>query len=267
MGSPSRNQIRYWSITSVSWMAAAAAIVVVVLVVTASSGPPRPPRLAAEALPQRVVNTAPPVTTPGVAKGPLPLLMTRSTPNTLSIPAIGVATAIVSVGLTPTEAIEVPPLDNVGTHEAAWYDLGPSPGEIGTAVIVAHVDSYRGAAVFYKLGLLRPGDKVDVNRADHSTAVFTVTGVNLYPKINFPDSEVYGQATNGSQLRLITCGGPFDYQTRHYLDNTVVYATLTAVIEPETIQPAPTRPALPASSPTANPTDHSYRQKMLEELP
>lgn len=232
MTSPGGSRFYRWGLSVVGWITSAVGVVIVVLVLTASSGPPRPSGAGAGAL-------QPAPAKPGVAKGSLPLFMTRSVPVSLHIPAIGMTTTIISVGLTAEHAVAVPPLDQVGTHEAAWYDLGPSPGEIGTAIIVAHVDSYLGAGVFYELGLLRPGDTIIVGRADRSTAVYTVTGARLYPKATFPGSHVYGQATDSSQLRLITCGGPFDYQTRHYLDNTVVYATLTSVSDPAISKESP----------------------------
>jgi hypothetical protein len=38
-----------------------------------------------------------------------------------------------------------------------------------------------------------------------------------------PTERVYGP-TPDRALRLITCGGPFDYARRSYRDNVVVYA-------------------------------------------
>ena len=94
-------------------------------------------------------------------------------------------------------------------------------------VIAAHVDSRRGPAVFFRLKELRPGDKVYVPRSDGITATFTVTGVERYPKDAFPTQKVHGP-TPDRALRLITCGGSFDYAKRSYRDNIVVYAVRTA---------------------------------------
>jgi hypothetical protein len=94
----------------------------------------------------------------------------------------------------------------------------------GPAVLAGHVDSARvGPAVFYKLGDLAPGNLVYVTRADHRTAVFRVTSVALYPQQHFPSQQVYGP-TPGPALRLVTCGGDFDEQTRLYLDRTIAFA-------------------------------------------
>ncbi len=92
-------------------------------------------------------------------------------------------------------------------------------------MIAGHIDSYQGPGVFFRLRLMRPGQRVYVRRADGSVAVFQVTAVHTYLKSQFPTDGVYG-ATPNSQLRLITCGGTFDPATGHYLSNVIVYATL-----------------------------------------
>ena len=143
-------------------------------------------------------------------------------PVALTIPAIGVRTGLVRLGRTTSGALQVP--DSFAV--AGWYDLGPRPGEPGPAVIAGHVDSVFGPAVFYRLGDLRTGDRVYVRRTDGSVVVFSVTGILMYPKDEFPAASVYGPVT-GPQLRLITCGGTFDYARHSYLSDVVVYATET----------------------------------------
>jgi len=147
----------------------------------------------------------------------------------IAIPAIGVHSRLLRVGLNRDGTIRVPPLnDPPRTNDAAWYKYSPSPGQAGPAVIVGHVDSAStGPSVFFRLGALDPGDMVDITLADHQVAVFRVTGVRLYRKARFPTSTVYGQ-TGYAALRLITCGGSFDAQTHHYLSNVVAFATLTS---------------------------------------
>jgi sortase (surface protein transpeptidase) len=113
------------------------------------------------------------------------------------------------------------------SDEAAWYKYSATPGQIGSSVIEGHVDSYQGPAVFFRLGALRPGDAIDVTLADGVTAIFRVTGVREYLKSEFPATAIYG-ATDYAALRLITCGGVFDYATGHYLSSTVVFASLTS---------------------------------------
>jgi hypothetical protein len=141
-------------------------------------------------------------------------------PASLVIPAIGVSTSLVHLGLTSTGALQVPPTTTV----AGWYTGSPRPGAIGSAVIAGHIDSRQGPGVFYRLSLLHPGDRVYVRRSDGTLAVFKVTEVQMYPKNAFPTTAVYG-ATPTPELRLLTCGGTFDYSTRSYLSNTVVYAS------------------------------------------
>ena len=89
------------------------------------------------------------------------------------------------------------------------------------------MDSDHGPAVFFRLGALRPGDAINVRLADGVTAVFRVTGVREYSKSKFPARIIYG-ATDYAALRLITCGGAFDYATGHYLSSTVVFASLAS---------------------------------------
>jgi LPXTG-site transpeptidase (sortase) family protein len=140
-------------------------------------------------------------------------------PVTLTIPAIGVQTRLIHLGLAAAGALQVPPT----TAVAGWYTGSPRPGAIGPSVIAGHIDSHVGPGVFFQLSQLRPGDRVYVRRADGTLAVFRVTAVRSYAKDHFPTLAVYGP-TPDAELRLITCGGTFDPQLRSYLSNTVVYA-------------------------------------------
>jgi hypothetical protein len=148
----------------------------------------------------------------------------RSMPVSVDIPAIGVTSKLLRLGLNTDGTIQVPSLVT-SAGEAAWYKYSATPGQIGASVIEGHVDSDQGPAVFYRLGALRPGDTIDVRLADGVTAIFRVTGVREYTKSNFPSKAIYG-ATDFAALRLITCGGVFDYATGHYLSSTVVFASL-----------------------------------------
>ncbi|HVT69201.1 MAG TPA: class F sortase [Trebonia sp.] len=118
-------------------------------------------------------------------------------------------------------SLPVPPLAKAATS-AGWYRFTAVPGAAGNAVIVGHVDTYTGPGVFYDLYLLRPGDPVYVT-ADGTQRRFRVTSVRELAKSAFPVNQVFG-GTGKHQLWLITCGGGFDYQTGHYLDNIVVSA-------------------------------------------
>jgi hypothetical protein len=173
------------------------------------------------ALPHRPEHPAS-TTSTTTTTGPAPLrVVARSTPVTLSIPAIGVAVAVSELGLNPDGTVQVP----TDFQEPGWYRLGPTPGQVGSAVILGHVDSYRGVAVFFNLRSLTAGDPVDVTLADGVVAHFVVTSVAMYPKDQFPAQQVYG-SHGYSQLQLVTCGGTFDSQTGHYLSNIVVYSSL-----------------------------------------
>ena len=142
-------------------------------------------------------------------------------PARLQIPVIGVSTPLVRLGRLPDGSIEVPHAWNT----AGWYDQGPRPGQPGPAVIIGHVDSKSGPAVFYRLRDLRPGDIVRVGLTNGRTLVFRVQRTERYPKNKFPTEAVYFP-TLDRELRLITCGGDFDYAKGSYVDNIVVYATL-----------------------------------------
>ena len=156
----------------------------------------------------------------------------RSPPVSVAIPAIGVQSDLLRLGLNPDGTIAVPNL-STSADEAAWYKNSVTPGQIGTAIIEGHVDSDQGPAVFFRLGALHPGDRIDVTLADGMTAGFRVTGVREYEKSNFPAKMIYG-STNYASLRLVTCGGTFDYATGHYLGSVVVFASLVSTGRPET---------------------------------
>jgi hypothetical protein len=154
----------------------------------------------------------------------------RSAPVSVTIPAIGVTSGLLHLGVNADGTLQVPSLVT-SSGEAAWYRYSATPGQIGASVIEGHVDSYRGPAVFFRLGALRPGNRINVRLADGVTAVFRVTGVRRYLKSSFPANVVYG-ATDYAALRLITCGGSFDSATGHYRGSTVVFASLASARRP-----------------------------------
>ena len=160
-----------------------------------------------------------PVPTGPIEAVPAPGAAQVAEPVSLVIPSIGVTGGLVHLGLTSSGALQVPPTTSV----AGWYTGSPRPGSIGSAVIAGHIDSATGPGIFFRLSQLRRGDRVYVKRADGTLAVFAVTEVQMYAKDAFPTAAVYG-AVPDPELRLITCGGTFDYTTGSYLSNTVVYA-------------------------------------------
>lgn len=149
----------------------------------------------------------------------------RSRPLRLDIPSIGLDVRLTTLGLTPAGAVQVP----TDFYVPGWYRLGPSPGERGSAVILGHVDSYQGPAVFFELRDLTVGAHVYVTLADRVRLEFSVIGVAMYHKSTFPDELVFGPRTY-SALQLVTCGGTFDTATGHYLSNLVVYTTLVGEV-------------------------------------
>ena len=181
--------------------------------------PPPPDDHKFQALP-------PPVDTgTAKAKEAVDTTLARSRPVSMDIPAIDVHSVVRDVGRTADGALETPapgPLYD----DAAWYRHSPTPGELGPAILLGHVDSAaNGPSVFFRLGELRRGDRVSVTRADDTVAVFVIDEVHRYAKDHFPTDTVYGDIDHAG-LRIITCGGAFDDAAGHYLDNVVVFASL-----------------------------------------
>jgi len=134
------------------------------------------------------------------------------------LPAIGTDAPVVPVGVqSGTDDIEIPDIDHVG-----WYELGPSPGQQGSAVLVGHVDGDGRPGVFFDLGKLVPGDVVTVDFADGGRADFRVVGRQQVAKAALP-ADLFSREGD-PRLTLITCGGAFDSSTGHYVDNVVVVA-------------------------------------------
>ena len=148
-------------------------------------------------------------------------------PVRLVIPAIGVATPLVRLGLEAGGAMAVP--DDFG--RAGWFAEGPQPGQLGPAVIAGHVDSRTGPAVFYRLRDLRAGNAVLVERADGTRLRFVVERAQSFPKTGFPTGAVFGPVPSAA-LRLVTCTGDFDRARGSYRDNLVVFARLAGIDGP-----------------------------------
>jgi len=177
-------------------------------------------------------HTTPPSapTTVGTASPSVPPvavadILQRSAPVKISIASIKVSATVDQIGLAPDGTLDEQPLSMA--QDAAWYRLGPSPGQVGPAVIVGHVDTKNSQAVFFRLSLMHPGAKVVITLADGHTVTFTVDSLGTYLKAKFPTKLVYGH-TDYPALRLITCGGPFDKVAGSYRDNIVVFAHMTS---------------------------------------
>lgn len=147
-------------------------------------------------------------------------LVEPSFPTVIRVPAVGIEAKFETpLDLDSTGLMEVPK----GFDTVAWYKYSPTPGEIGPSVVVGHVDSENGPEVFQPLKDLKDGDLVEIGREDGSVAVFEVYKLSYHSKKRFPFDKVFGDV-EGSELRLITCGGVFDYDDRSYSHNLVIYA-------------------------------------------
>lgn len=166
-------------------------------------------------------STAPGSSTASAAGARRGETMPRSRPTSVSIPSLDVTSPVIDLGLQPDKRMEVPQ-DATST---GWFTGSPTPGELGPSILAAHVTWDKAPAVFFELGAMRKGQQVEVKRADGTTGVFEVTKVGQYPKADFPTDEVYGEV-NHAALRLITCGGRFDGETGHHVDNVVVFGKL-----------------------------------------
>jgi sortase (surface protein transpeptidase) len=142
-------------------------------------------------------------------------------PVRIDIPAIGVTSSLARLGRARDRTVQAPSR----WQRAGWYAPGARPGDPGSAVILGHVDSKRGPAVFFRLRELRRGDLITIVRADGSSVRFAVQRTEQYDKRRFPTDEVY-YPTLTPELRLVTCGGEFDATAGHYRSNIIVFATL-----------------------------------------
>ncbi|WP_017236735.1 class F sortase [Streptomyces sp. SS] len=182
-----------------------------------ADGPPQPLAVAAPDGTRADASASGPASVPD----PLP----SSTPLRVRAPAVRIDAPVTDVGLDADGWIEAPPPED--DRVAGWFTGAVTPGERGTAVVVGHVDTPNGRAVFYDLGALAKGDRVEIARRDGRTAVFAVYGVEVVPKDAFPAERVYGDSGR-PELRLITCGGAFT-EDDGYTGNVVVSARLVEV--------------------------------------
>lgn len=154
---------------------------------------------------------------PTVSKG---TTTTTATPVRLTIPEIGVDSSLEKLHQDSRGVLVAPEY----ADQAGWWSKGVVPGDVGAAVIVGHLDTIQGPAVFVRLKQLRPGDLIKVRMSDGRTVRFEVDGSHVVDKALFPSKQVYG-ATPDPQLRLITCSEPFDPVAHSYTDNLVLFAT------------------------------------------
>ena len=145
----------------------------------------------------------------------------RSRPIHLSIPKLGLSVSLSVLGLNANGTVQVP----TNFEQPGWYKFGPAPGQRGSAVILGHVDSKAGPAVFVSIDSLQLGNRVNVTLQNGKHLQFAVIGVRMFLKTDFPRGIVYGPRKYPA-LQLVTCGGVFDPVTGHYLSNIVVFTAL-----------------------------------------
>ncbi|RSM74583.1 class F sortase [Kibdelosporangium aridum] len=188
------------------------AVIALTLVLGACSGEHEAPPPATSSVPSQGAQTEQAVTA-----------LPASVPTQISIPKIGAQSSLIALGLNPDQTVEVPPVTQ--PMQAGWYDKAPTPGEVGPAIILGHVDGNHKPGIFYRLKEMAAGDEILVTRTDGTKAKFLVDRVKQVSKSEFPTDEVYGDTTK-PELRLITCGGVFDKDARSYKDNIIVFASL-----------------------------------------
>ncbi|MGW4484390.1 class F sortase [Amycolatopsis sp. NPDC004368] len=149
--------------------------------------------------------------------------LSRSVPVSLDVPSIDAHSSLVQLGLNADKTVQVPPVTE--PLQAGWYENSPTPGQVGPAVVLGHIDGNHQKGIFWRLHEVKKGDQVVIGRQDGSKATFTVTKVDQIAKKEFPTEAVYGN-TSDPQIRLITCGGAFDAAAHSYLDNIIVYGSL-----------------------------------------
>jgi sortase (surface protein transpeptidase) len=206
-------------------MVATGLLLPIVLIASAQPGPDFTGQARSHALPSPVASKAARSTTVGPTQQKTDDPATQkidgqvADPVRLQIPAVGVDAPVDPLTVDKNGVLPPPEAND----RTGWWRDGPEPGEPGPAVIVGHVDSYQGPAVFIRLAELHSGDHILIDRADGTTAIFVAQRVEQHAKDDFPTQAVYG-GTPDPQLRLITCGGKFDYKARRYVDNVIVYA-------------------------------------------
>ncbi|TMR90321.1 class F sortase [Nonomuraea basaltis] len=140
-------------------------------------------------------------------------------PKSIDIPSIDVEAPLMKLGLEKNGDVQLPPYEK--PKVAGWYTGSAVPGEKGASVIIGHVDTKTAPAVFYKLRQLRKGQIVKVERSDGKVVEFKVDAIEQVHKDSFPTRRVYVE----DGLKLVTCGGKFDFAKGEYVDNVIVYAS------------------------------------------
>lgn len=213
---PVRRPWWYLAVAVLLLLVGGAAITIGVL--AQDPAPPSPPQTQTTPAEPTPTETAPTESAPTATSADE---LVYSAPVRIRIPRIDVDSALVTLGLDDQGVMETPR----DVDKAGWFRPSPPPGVPGATVIAGHVTWDQRPVVFFELGDLAQGDRIEVEREDGVKVIFEVTRTGSFAKDRFPTAEVYDQPA-GSELRLITCGGEYDAATNRYLDNVIVWARL-----------------------------------------
>jgi len=165
-------------------------------------------------------------TTGGLRPGPMGL----TPPPQLSVQgvipvSIQIPKAEVDAQVETIEIVNGVMQNPTGPWVVSWYKETAKLGEDGNCVMAGHLDYWDvGPAVFYHITNLGKDDQLSVTGDDSQLYTYTVDWIRNYDANNAPIQDIVGE-TDGENLTLITCGGPFDYANGVYLQRTVVRTT------------------------------------------
>jgi sortase (surface protein transpeptidase) len=165
---------------------------------------------------------SPPAIPEVISKASAATVGPRELPAQLIIPAINADIHVIEVGVTKENIMDTPH----NFTEAGWYSLGTIPGQIGSAVVDAHVDNGADVpGVFKHLRDLQAGDDIYVKTEQGSQIHFKVTASEAYPYAQVPMDDIVHR-NDGAYLRLITCHGTWMPEKNTYDQRLVVTAVL-----------------------------------------
>ena len=140
-------------------------------------------------------------------------------PVRLKIPKIKVNAPIDYVGVLADGSMGIPALP----QHTAWYQPGPRPGEIGSAVIDGHLNWWYGSAgVFGHLKSLKKGDIVSIQSDRGETISFRVRATKLFREKDDATS-IFTSTDGKAHLNLVTCDGVWVHATKAYSQRLVVF--------------------------------------------
>lgn len=145
--------------------------------------------------------------------------VTIGLPIRLKIPTINVDATVYYVGLTSDGTMDIAK----DPDKVAWYEFGPHPGEIGSAVIAGHYGWIGDkGSIFNDIHTLKKGDELSVTDEKGTVIVFVMREIREYN----PESDattVFKSNDGKSHLNLITCNGVYENDKQSYSNRLVVF--------------------------------------------